>query len=120
MGLDDVFCQCMNDKRAYVRKARVEARSPASYRCGYPAVIDPAQVPSQRPTMQFFSAPPAWPNIIANPRENTCFVVRRCTFSERREFKMYALLVTAMFASTIFVPSFIGIRARTNADWRKL
>jgi hypothetical protein len=31
---------------------------------------------------------------------------------------MYVALITAVFASTIFVPSFIGIRARTNADWR--
>jgi hypothetical protein len=31
---------------------------------------------------------------------------------------MYVALITAVFASTIFVPSFIGIRARTNANWR--
>jgi hypothetical protein len=31
---------------------------------------------------------------------------------------MYIALVATMFASTVFVPSFIGIRARTNADWR--
>jgi hypothetical protein len=31
---------------------------------------------------------------------------------------MYDLLITTFFALTIFVPSFIGIRARTNADWR--
>ncbi len=33
---------------------------------------------------------------------------------------MYYLLETAAFAAMIFVPSFIGIRARTNANWRKL
>jgi hypothetical protein len=33
---------------------------------------------------------------------------------------MYLAIVTAVFASTIFVPSFIGIRARTNSDWRSL
>jgi len=31
---------------------------------------------------------------------------------------MYVALIVLMFATTIFVPSFIGIRARTNADWR--
>jgi hypothetical protein len=33
---------------------------------------------------------------------------------------MYFAIITTVFASTIFFPSFIGIRARTNADWRKL
>jgi hypothetical protein len=33
---------------------------------------------------------------------------------------MYLALITLVSASTIFVPSFIGIRARTNADWRSL
>lgn len=33
---------------------------------------------------------------------------------------MYYALEAATFAAMIFVPSFIGIRARTNADWRKL
>jgi hypothetical protein len=27
-------------------------------------------------------------------------------------------MITTFFALTIFVPSFIGIRARTNANWR--
>jgi len=31
---------------------------------------------------------------------------------------MYDLLITTVFALTVFVPSFIGIRARTNANWR--
>jgi hypothetical protein len=31
---------------------------------------------------------------------------------------MYTAIVATAFASTIFFPSFIGIRARTNADWR--
>lgn len=31
---------------------------------------------------------------------------------------MYDMILTTVFALTIFVPSFIGIRARTNADWR--
>jgi hypothetical protein len=31
---------------------------------------------------------------------------------------MYDLLITTFFAMTVFVPSFIGIRARTNANWR--
>jgi hypothetical protein len=30
---------------------------------------------------------------------------------------MYFALIATAFASTVFVPSFIGIRARTNADW---
>jgi hypothetical protein len=33
---------------------------------------------------------------------------------------MYTALVVLVSASTIFVPTFIGIRARTNADWRSL
>jgi hypothetical protein len=33
---------------------------------------------------------------------------------------MYELMITTVFALTVFVPSFIGIRARTNADWRTL
>jgi hypothetical protein len=33
---------------------------------------------------------------------------------------MYLALITAVAASTVFVPSFIGIRARTNANWRSL
>jgi hypothetical protein len=31
---------------------------------------------------------------------------------------MYTAIITIVFASTVFFPSFIGIRARTNADWR--
>jgi hypothetical protein len=31
---------------------------------------------------------------------------------------MYDIFVTTAFALTVFVPSFIGIRARTNANWR--
>ena len=33
---------------------------------------------------------------------------------------MYYLLEATAFGAMIFVPSFIVIRARTNADWRKL
>jgi hypothetical protein len=33
---------------------------------------------------------------------------------------MYTALVLLVSASTVFVPTFIGIRARTNADWRSL
>lgn len=31
---------------------------------------------------------------------------------------MYFAILALASASTIFVPSFIGIRDRTNADWR--
>ena len=31
---------------------------------------------------------------------------------------MYELFIAFVAALTVFVPSFIGIRARTNADWR--
>jgi hypothetical protein len=31
---------------------------------------------------------------------------------------MYTALVATVFASSIFFPSFIAIRARTNANWR--
>jgi hypothetical protein len=33
---------------------------------------------------------------------------------------MYGLLIVTFAALTVFVPSFIGIRARTNANWRTL
>jgi hypothetical protein len=32
---------------------------------------------------------------------------------------MYDLLIATFAALTVFVPAFIGIRARTNADWRR-
>jgi hypothetical protein len=31
---------------------------------------------------------------------------------------MYDAAITTVFALTVFVPAFIGIRARTNANWR--
>jgi hypothetical protein len=31
---------------------------------------------------------------------------------------MYEALLATVFALTIFVPAFIGISAKTNADWR--
>jgi hypothetical protein len=33
---------------------------------------------------------------------------------------MYTLALAFFSAATIFVPSFIGIRARTNANWHTL
>jgi hypothetical protein len=33
---------------------------------------------------------------------------------------MYDLLIATFAVLTVFVPSFIGIRAHTNADWRTL
>jgi hypothetical protein len=33
---------------------------------------------------------------------------------------MYDALIFTFATLTIFVPSFIGIRAHTNANWRKL
>jgi hypothetical protein len=33
---------------------------------------------------------------------------------------MYLTLIIAVFASTVFGPSFIGIRASTNSNWRSL
>lgn len=33
---------------------------------------------------------------------------------------MYELLIATFAALTVFVPAFIGIRARTNANWRTL
>ena len=33
---------------------------------------------------------------------------------------MYIALITLVAASTVFTPSFIGIRASTNANWRAL
>lgn len=31
---------------------------------------------------------------------------------------MYTAVIALVAASTIFIPSFIGIRASTNANWR--
>jgi hypothetical protein len=33
---------------------------------------------------------------------------------------MYTALIAIVFAATVFTPAFIGIRARTNANWRTL
>jgi hypothetical protein len=33
---------------------------------------------------------------------------------------MYDLLIATFATLTVFVPTFIGIRARTNANWRTL
>jgi hypothetical protein len=33
---------------------------------------------------------------------------------------MYDAIVATFAALTVFVPTFIGVRARTNADWREL
>jgi hypothetical protein len=32
---------------------------------------------------------------------------------------MYDAIVATFAALTVFVPTFIGLRARTNADWRE-
>jgi hypothetical protein len=45
--------------------------------------------------------------------------LRRTQFARAiGETRMYLAIVATVFASTVFIPSFIGIRARTNADWR--
>jgi hypothetical protein len=31
---------------------------------------------------------------------------------------MYDLLIATFAVLTVFIPAFIGIRARTNADWK--
>jgi hypothetical protein len=33
---------------------------------------------------------------------------------------MYTALIALVFAAAVFTPSFIGIRARTNGNWRTL
>lgn len=33
---------------------------------------------------------------------------------------MYEILIATFATLTVFVPAFIGIRARTNADWRAI
>lgn len=33
---------------------------------------------------------------------------------------MYDTLIASVAALTIFIPAFIGIRARTNANWRSI
>ncbi len=32
---------------------------------------------------------------------------------------MYFAITASVLGLTVFVPSFIGMRSRTNADWRK-
>jgi hypothetical protein len=33
---------------------------------------------------------------------------------------MYYALITTFAALTVFVPTFIGMRARTNSNWRRM
>jgi hypothetical protein len=48
---------------------------------------------------------------------NRSFERRRSAFrGAEEELCMYELLVATAFAATVFVPSFIGIRARTEAQ----
>jgi hypothetical protein len=42
------------------------------------------------------------------------------TRERNKETCMYDLLIATFAALTVFVPSFIGIRARTNANWRTI
>lgn len=43
---------------------------------------------------------------------------RRSYCERNEETCMYDLLIATFAALTVFVPAFIGIRARTNADWK--
>jgi hypothetical protein len=36
----------------------------------------------------------------------------------KENYAMYTILLATFSVATVFVPAFIGIRARTNADWR--
>jgi len=36
------------------------------------------------------------------------------------ELRMYFAITATVFALTVFVPSFIGLRASTNANWHTL
>ena len=45
-------------------------------------------------------------------------VQRRSIRERHEETRMYELLIATFAALTVFVPTFIGIRASTNADWR--
>jgi hypothetical protein len=45
-------------------------------------------------------------------------VQRRSVRERNEETRMYELLIATFAALTVFVPTFIGIRARTNADWK--
>ncbi len=38
----------------------------------------------------------------------------------KENYAMYTILLATFSVATVFVPAFIGIRARTNADWRSL
>jgi hypothetical protein len=40
------------------------------------------------------------------------------TASVIEETRMYELLIATFATLTVFVPTFIGIRARTNSDWK--
>ena len=45
-------------------------------------------------------------------------VQRRSIRGRNEETRMYEILIATFAALTVFLPTFIGIRARTNADWR--
>ncbi len=47
-------------------------------------------------------------------------VQRRSIRARYEETCMYEILIATFAALTVFVPTFIGIRARTNADWRQI
>jgi len=49
---------------------------------------------------------------------NPARVQRRSHCERNEETRMYDLLIATFAALTVFVPTFIGIRARTNADSR--
>jgi hypothetical protein len=39
---------------------------------------------------------------------------------DKGDLPMYFAITTAVLALAVFVPSFIGLRASTNANWRSL
>lgn len=55
-----------------------------------------------------------------NPLTTPLRVQRRRLCARNEETRMYDLLIATFAALTVFVPTFIGIRARTNANWRTL
>jgi hypothetical protein len=55
----------------------------------------------------------------ANPYERQRAATKLASALDKTK-TMYLTLIVLAFASTIFTPTFIGIRARTNSNWRSL
>jgi hypothetical protein len=60
--------------------------------------------------------------LLKKPQHSTHHQLRRRQplRAPKENYVMYTALIATVFALAVFTPSFIGIRARTNANWRSL